>query len=301
MTKASRPKNGELKSRWTVTIIGIPTVLGLLYSGGWILGVPVAFAAWIGATETYRLGEQSDIKPFRILGGTAAAALTLLAVRFPTFTGLAPWAVVIFLGLFVTSAFSAMMWRWPKGKPLSAVSHTLFGAMYVGFALACIPLLHAAPAVYGWGPLMADPRSGLAMVALPLACTWVGDSAAFFAGIKWGRSKILPKISPKKSWVGSWTGLVAAAAAGMLWYLLAQPYLPGLPIRGLATAAGVGVLLGAGAQMGDFFESLLKREAGVKDSGTMFGGHGGMLDRLDALTVTLPLAYALVLVLERWA
>ena len=76
--------------------------------------------------------------------------------------------------------------------------------------------------------------------------------------------------------------------------------MPGLPIGGLATAAGVGVLLGAGAQIGDFFESLLKREAGVKDSGTIFGGHGGMLDRLDALTVTLPLAYALVLVLERW-
>jgi phosphatidate cytidylyltransferase len=300
VTKGPAQKTGELRNRWIVAIIGVPAVIGLLYVGGWALGGLLVAAAWIGAVETYRLAEQSGSKPFRFVGGAAATGLVLLAVSFPTYASFAPWALLVLTVLLVVSAFSAMLWRWPKGEPMAAVSNTMFGAMYAGLPLACIPLLHAAPTLEGWGPLTPDPWSGPAIVALPLAATWIGDAAAFFAGTKWGRSKILPTISPKKSWVGSWTGLLAAGAAAALWYVLAQPYVPGLPVTGMAMIVAVGVVLGAGAQIGDFFESLLKREAGVKDSGSVLPGHGGMLDRLDALTVTLPLTYAIMIFLEHF-
>jgi phosphatidate cytidylyltransferase len=94
-------------------------------------------------------------------------------------------------------------------------------------------------------------------------------------------------------------GLIGAAAGAALWYLVAAPYLPGVPIESLGVAAIVGVVLGVGAQVGDFAESLLKREAGVKDSGAVFPGHGGVLDRIDALIVTLPMAYVILTLLDR--
>jgi phosphatidate cytidylyltransferase len=135
------------------------------------------------------------------------------------------------------------------------------------------------------------------LVALPLAATWLGDAFAFFAGTAWGSGGLAPAISPNKSWVGVWAGLGGAGLAGVLWYLVADRVVAGLPDpvdpwMGVLAAAGVGVLLGLAAILGDLAESLLKRGAGVKDSGRFFPGHGGVLDRLDALAFTLPVAYA---------
>jgi phosphatidate cytidylyltransferase len=138
-----------------------------------------------------------------------------------------------------------------------------------------------------------------AVVVLPLAVTWIGDAAAYFAGSAWGRRKLAPTISPKKTWVGLWAELVASALAGVAWMSVTRSALPGAPVPGPAVAAIVGALLGLAAVLGDLVESLFKREAGVKDSGTFFPGHGGVLDRIDALIFTLPLAYALFLLLGR--
>ena len=129
------------------------------------------------------------------------------------------------------------------------------------------------------------------MVALPLAATWVGDSAAYFAGSAWGRGKIAPKVSPNKSWVGGWAGAAGSALAAGIWFLVVDDLLPGLPIANWVVAAGLGALLGVLGQVGDFAESLLKREAGVKDSGTIFPGHGGVLDRLDAAVFVTGLVF----------
>jgi phosphatidate cytidylyltransferase len=98
--------------------------------------------------------------------------------------------------------------------------------------------------------------------------------------------------------VGVWAGLAGAGAAGVAWWAVAGTLLPHQPVQSPIAAAGIGVLLGVGAILGDLAESLLKREAGVKDSGAVFPGHGGVLDRLDALTFTLPTAYAALMLLE---
>jgi phosphatidate cytidylyltransferase len=289
----------ELGKRVAVAVVGIPTVLALAYLGGWALAVPLAgFAAW-GAHECYRLASANDVDPMEWVGVPTAAGLVLLASWRTTFTDFAPYA----LGLIGISALmgllGAVVARGPDRTPLAAASITTTGAIYLGLSLAFAPLLHALPATLGWTEGVSPSLGGLVVVALPLAATWVGDAAAFFAGTAWGKSKLAPTISPNKSWVGFWAALLGAAGAAVAWSMIARTLLPGAGLEGVATVGVAGAVLGLAAVMGDLVESLLKRDAGVKDSGTFFPGHGGVLDRVDSLLFTFPTAYCLLIVLDR--
>jgi phosphatidate cytidylyltransferase len=285
---------GELGKRVGVAVIGIPVVLGLLYLGGWFLGVPLALFAALGVREAYRLAGSHGVRPFRWLGMTAAVAMVLAAVRWADFHAFAPWALGILGCVALVGMVSTLVARSPRENPLGSVSITLFGVVYAGLSLSCAVLLHALPTHRGWGGAEGTRWAGMMVVALPLAATWIGDAAAYFAGSAWGKKKLAPVISPGKSWVGLWAELLASAAAGAAWLLWVRDSLPLMPLEGTGTAAALGALLGLGAVLGDLAESLYKREAGVKDSGTLFPGHGGVLDRLDALVFTLPLAYAML-------
>jgi phosphatidate cytidylyltransferase len=284
----------DLSRRALVVLAGVPAVVALLYFGGWILSVPVALLAAQGASETYDLVEAGGTRPFRWLGMIVAGSFVLAAASHPTFTGMAPWVLGIAMALTVVTVVAAAVTRWPGGRPLGAVATTLFGALYGGFALAFVPLLHALPARMGWQAAGPSPWAGVMVVALPLATMWLGDGAAYFVGTAWGRAKLAPRLSPAKSWAGAYGGLAASGVAGALWFLIARPYLPGLPVAGWWMAAGMGVVLGVVGQIGDLVESLLKREAGVKNSGNLFPGHGGVLDRTDSLVFALPTAYLLL-------
>jgi phosphatidate cytidylyltransferase len=286
----------ELAKRVAVAAVGIPLVLGLVYLGEWFLAVPLAALAALAVLELCRLAESKGVRPFRWLGAPSAAALVLLANWQPTFRTMAPWALAGLGTLAAVAVVSSVFLRASEERPLAATAVTLFGAVYAGLALATVPLLHSLPVGRGWVSAGGSAWSGVLVLALPLAATWTGDSAAYFAGSAWGKRKLAPTISPNKSWVGFWAALFGAGAAAVAWLLVAGPKLPGLTL-GPGAAAVVGVLLGLGAVVGDLAESLFKREAGVKDSGTFFPGHGGVLDRLDALFVTLPLAYGALVAL----
>lgn len=289
----------ELGKRWGVAGVGIPAVLGLGYLGGWFLAVPLAgFAAW-ATHESYRLARRKNIAPLGALGSTVAAAFVLLAAWRPSFTAFAPFALGLILVATSGALVAAIFSRGPARNPLAAVAITIFGAVYVGLSLAFMLLLHGLPAAHGWAGNPPASGSGLLVLALPLAATWVGDAAAFFAGTAWGRKKLAPTISPNKSWVGFWAELGGGAIASILWLVVAQPRLPGLQVGGFIGVAVIGAVLGLAAVAGDLAESLLKREAGVKDSGTFFPGHGGVLDRIDSLVFTVPTAYCF-LVLLAW-
>jgi len=127
---------------------------------------------------------------------------------------------------------------------------------------------------------------------LVLAVAWIADTAAYFAGRRWGRRKLAPSISPGKTWEGAAGGLVGAAAYAIILALV------------LAGGNGAMALVGAAALLvmvsiaGDLFESAAKRQAGVKDSGSLLPGHGGMLDRIDSATATLPVAATMVLLVR---
>jgi len=288
----------DLRARLVVSGIGIPALLFVLFKGGWVLGVPLALIAALGAGEVYRFAECRGTRPFSWIGMPVAAALVALAVVRPEFLAFAPWALAG-LGLLVMAALTlALFARGPNGSPLGAVAVTLFGVVYAGLPMACMVLLHAVPAQVGWGALHPSPWMGLMAVLLPLAATMFGDAVAYFAGSAWGRRKLFPSVSPAKSWLGAAVGVLGAAVAGMIWLAIARGHLPGMPVEGFGAAAALGAVLGVGAIVGDLAESTMKREAGMKDSGHLFPGHGGALDRLDALTFTLPMAYALFWFLE---
>lgn len=291
----------DLGARLAVSGIGIPVLLFILYRGGWVLGAPLVVLAALGAREAYRFAECRGTRPFPWIGMPVAAALVAVAVLKPGFQAFAPWALGGLGLLALVTLTLAIFARGPGGSPLGAVAVTLFGAAYAGLPLACVVLLHALPAQAGWGAMYPSRWMGLMVNLLPLAATMFGDAMAYFAGSAWGRRKLLPSVSPEKSWVGAAAGVSGAAVAGMIWLAIAGHHLPGMPVERYATAAALGAVLGMGAIVGDLAESMMKREAGMKDSGHLFPGHGGVLDRLDALAFTLPMAYALFWFLEMTA
>lgn len=286
----------ELTRRWAVAAVGVPLVVVVLYVGSWAMAGLVALLSALGADECYRLVRHKDVRPVAWVGIPMSAAFALLATGTASPISFGAWALVC-IG---TAALSALVWvtfwRGSDAEPLASGAATLFGAMYPGLALAVVPLLHALPTRSGWTGEGGSAWAAVAVVAFPLTSTWVGDAAAFFAGSAWGRHRLAPAISPRKSWEGAVAGVAGAGAGAAVWWMVVRDVLPGAPLSpGVAAASGA--LLGVGAIVGDLAESVMKRDAGVKDSGTLLPGHGGVLDRVDALVFTLPLSYGLLLLL----
>ncbi|MDH3272052.1 MAG: phosphatidate cytidylyltransferase [Gemmatimonadota bacterium] len=288
----------DLGTRVGVAAIGIPAVLGLAYLGGWYLALPLtAFAAW-GTHEVARLSAKKDVHALEFISAPAAAALVLAAAWSPTFRTFAPIGLGVIGAATVAALATALSARGPAKNPLGASAVTGFSVVYLGLPLGCAMLLRALPESPAWSvPPERSSASGLALLALPLAATWIGDAAAYFAGSTWGRAKMAPSISPNKSWVGFWANVAGGGVAAVLWALAVAALLPDLPMMPMPLVGVLGAGLGATAVVGDLVESLLKREAGVKDSGTFFPGHGGVLDRIDSLLFTIPAAYVALAVL----
>lgn len=283
---------GDLLARVGVAVVGIPVVLGALWAGGWILGGLLAVFAAVGAWEFYALMRLRGDHPFGLLGSGAAAGMVLLATANPDFALFAPQALALLLGLAGAILALSLVLRWPGGSPAGALGSTLGGVVYVGVPLAFLPLLRAVgdglPGVEEMGPWVP-----MAFVLFPLFITWAGDTAAYFVGNAIGRVRLAPSVSPGKSVEGAIAGVVGAVAVAAL---VAGWWLEDLPTHALpvATAAWMGGVISVGAQVGDLVESVLKREAGVKDSSNLLPGHGGFLDRLDALLFAFPLTWALL-------
>jgi phosphatidate cytidylyltransferase len=187
---------------------------------------------------------------------------------------------------------AAVFWRGPQENPLATALLTTGGVLWWGGGLSFFVFLRHHPETLGTG--LGDPRiEGLLLLVFPLAVTWISDSAAFFVGSYFGTRKMAPTVSPGKTVEGGVASLGTAIVVGALlaWLLLD---LHSNDLVALCSGAVMGLLMSVTVQMGDLAESLFKREAGVKDSGTLLPGHGGVLDRFDALVFTIPLTYALI-------
>ena len=121
---------------------------------------------------------------------------------------------------------------------------------------------------------------------LGLTMVWAADSCAYFVGVRWGRRKLIPHVSPGKTWAGLWGGVIGALAVG-----LGGASLVGVKPDQLPLMAALALLTVAASVVGDLFESLMKRHSGYKDSGTLIPGHGGVLDRIDSLLAALPVLW----------
>lgn len=288
----------ELTKRVAVAAVGIPLAIVLIYAGGYALGIALAIFAAAASLEVARLAEAVGVRPARVGGALGAAALVVTAAAKPSLVEAAPllWLVVVVL---VVAVGTWAIWaRGVEGRPMEAVGSTLLGTVWPGGGLLFAILLRHLPESAGLAVGAEGVRMGAALVVYAVGLTWLNDSFAYFVGRAWGRRKLIPAVSPGKTVVGSVAGVAGTVVVGGIFAELVLSRWLGFPI-GLLTGALGGGLIAVIAQTGDLVESLFKREAGVKDSGRFFPGHGGVLDRFDALFFTLPAGYIyLVLVIR---
>lgn len=291
MTASGAPSSvsGELRSRSLVAVIGIPVALAAIHHGGWVLTLLIAAIVAVAARECCGLAARTGAHAFQWLCVPAAAALVFLAHRQPVLAIWAGHAFVTLLLLGTVSLVAAVMVTRVE-QALFSVSATVFGALYTGGTLAFVILIRRLPETHGQLP--ADRIEGFLLVLLPLLVTWAGDTAAYFAGRRFGRRSLAPRTSPGKTVEGGIAGLAGALLTGLCLGFLLDDH-ANFPVTPAAGAL-IGLFLGAAGQLGDLAESRFKREAGVKDSGRLLLGHGGVLDRFDALFFAIPLAYGLI-------
>lgn len=261
-----------MKARVLVSLVGIPLVLAVVFAAGpAIFGLVVLLVALLALREYLAL---CGVERVIAVGVLLCAALLLAAVP----SGHAPAAGAAILPVLALIA----LWRVEDtARRFRGVAEGVFGLAYVCYAMGSLWFLRESL------------PGGSAWVFLVLASTWAGDSAAYFAGSRFGRRKFAPTLSPNKTWAGAVGGLAGSLAGGCI----AAPLFGGLV--SLPSAAGTGVAVGVAGQLGDLFESLWKRAKGVKDSGNLIPGHGGILDRVDSLLLAIPVCYHLARVIAR--
>jgi phosphatidate cytidylyltransferase len=273
-----------LGRRVLVAVIGIPIAVAAGYAGGLVLALALALLAGAGAWELFRLSRAVDAPALETIGIPLAALMPLgaHAVRIGWLD--APLAAG---GAVFVVLTGAVLWaRSPTERPLGSLAVTVFGVLYAGATLAYVYALRHHRFV-------VEPAAGVALVFFPIALTWLSDTGAYFVGRAFGKRKLMPAVSPGKTVAGAIGGVGAAIVGAWLYndQLLR-------PVAQLAlapwTALAFGAVVSVVGQVGDLVESLFKREAGVKDSSSFFGAHGGVLDRLDSLYFALPVAYLIL-------
>lgn len=262
----------------------IPSALAVVYLGGWALTLSLAAFGVVGASEFYRLAEAGGVRALKVIGlvGAALPALAAFGVSSDG-PGWGPEWFVFLISLWVIGILTiAMRTRSPDEQPLASVSVTVFGALYAGGMTAFAILLRHPEAPYtSWGATW--------LVFLPLAVVWICDSLAMGFGSWIGGAKLAPVLSPNKTWAGAISGSVGGGfiVAPVYGHFILERVGIALPVWQLIV---LGLVVSSLGQVGDVAESLFKREAGVKDSGAFFPGHGGVLDRFDSIYWALPVA-----------
>ena len=256
-----------LVSRVVVALVGLPLVLVIVWAGGWWLFALAGVAA-ILALHEYALMIRS-LRPV-ILAAYAGALLSLLGAHL---AGL-EWTVAGFLSTIVF----AFLLHWiatTRQSATVAIASTVLGAGWIGLCLAHLLILRQIPG-----------NGELATFTVLLA-VWAGDIGAFFAGRLVGRHKLAPALSPGKTWEGFLFGTAATIFVAFV-ALYKQDYLS------IWQSIVLGVVIAIAAPLGDLFESALKRDMQVKDSGRLLAAHGGVLDRIDSLLFAVVASYYLL-------
>jgi phosphatidate cytidylyltransferase len=252
----------------------------------WLFSLAVAVVAALAGWEFLGLADQAGATSPRIAVVVALLALFACNWQWPDWT--TAIFVLLSLGLLVYCTFLR-----PVQQVLTDAASSIFCLVYIGLTLIALPTLREA-------------SNGPSLVAFLFCVVWAGDIAALYAGRAWGRHKLAPRLSPNKSWegaLGSVAGslLVTAGLLGLAHLLAAQWDSARLSYPEdlwywLVLAAAVNIA----AQVGDLAESALKRSAGVKDSGTLLPGHGGVLDRIDALLLAAPVLWYAQVIHQRF-
>lgn len=279
--------------------IGVGVLMAALYislvfaANGLPFALFIALLSVIGAKEFYNAVKKQGGEPTEAIGLLACLAFQIAAwthygQRF------APYLPALLLVLVIGTLLAELGKRRPK--PIVTIGTTLIGAVYAGWLLSYLTLLHGMqPGMIRLNganvallvPPFPNTTPGEWLVIFVSACTWMGDTGALFVGKALGRHKLAPSVSPGKTWEGSVGGVLTSLLTGAglgLWL-----HLP------LIHALGLAAMCAVFGQIGDLCESALKRDLNIKDFGSVLPGHGGILDRIDSLLFSAPLAYYYVL------
>lgn len=262
--------------RWITGLSALPVLIVCVATGGMLFSVLVGLACLVCLWEYFRIvcppGTRLIAEPI-LLAGYAGGA-TLIACAHAARPELIP--VVLTFNVLAGGLISLFAFPSQRGV-VELVAKQIQGICYIPLPLALLILLRMAP-------------DGMALVLTLCAVIFAGDTAALYAGTLWGRHKLSPSISPGKTIEGALAGLAANLAVGAAAKAMFLPEPGWIPCLVFAAAAG-----GVG-QIGDLFESELKRVSNIKDSGGFLPGHGGILDRIDALLFAAPVAYVFRLI-----
>jgi phosphatidate cytidylyltransferase len=252
-----------LKNRLLVAAVGIPIGLAAIILGGYFVFGLVLVITVLGLHEYYTL-----LRPYRpnLLIGYLAGIAVISGAFFLGFKGIMGGLAACLVLMFFWSLFGEF-----GAHLVGRMAITTFGIVWVAMGFAYLILLRGL-------------HHGMALTILVFACTWLSDTFAYFVGRAIGRHKMAPRISPKKSVEGAIGGIVGAVVAA----LIVKIYSPWLPVR---DALVLGLVIGIIGQWGDLFESAVKRDFRVKDSGRILPGHGGILDRFDSMLFAGMVAY----------
>jgi len=273
----------ELTRRILFGLVGAPLTVALIYAGGWIFTAALGALSALGAWELYRMAHEGGSDPLDGIGITVAACIPLLV--HGTYLGVFRANVTIGVIIFLALAASVIWARGTSRRPLVTLSVTVAGIIYPALVTYMYPIRYHEYAV---GAL-----AGTVLLMFPILLTWATDTGAYAFGRMLGRHKLIPSVSPAKTIEGAVGGVILAIVVAWLYvHFLLRPYAQlSMLTTGVILFAVVVSIVG---QIGDLAESLLKRDAGVKDSSKLLPGHGGILDRFDSLLFVLPVAYLLL-------
>lgn len=265
--------NNFLKRTMTI-IIGVPLVFLAILWKEFPFFIVIIIIALLGLRELYSMARKQGYKPLYILGAILTSYFIFISVY--DIYSLNYYIENIVITFFIILSFIIQLFKKNYSKVLTEISITIFGSIYLGYLFSFILKIKDLP------------NGNYFLISL-LIITWANDTGAYLIGTKLGKNKIFPKISPKKTIEGSIGGIIfgiASTFAFKSWLNLTFYELLSL-----------GLIISIIAQLGDLFESVLKRGSGIKDSGTLVPGHGGILDCLDSLMFTAPVFYYYIILL----
>jgi phosphatidate cytidylyltransferase len=259
---------GDVGARLVVAVPAVVFAALIVAYGGLIFAAGLILLGWLCMHELFAMTER--VRPVKLAGFLGVAGLVLAAHFGDQFH------IVLALVLCVPLTFALSLLRPARANVSWAIAVTMLGIVWIGLALA-----HAV--------LLRDLPHGGALVLDVLIGTFIGDTCAYFGGRAWGRRPLAPLISPNKTLEGLLCGIAGGTFAFWLFAFAYQDWFSG------ADALLIGFCVALAAPLGDLFESLIKRDLEVKDTGRVFGAHGGALDRLDAVFFTAVTAYYVTL------
>lgn len=258
--------------RWITSIVALPVLIALIVKGGRVsFAVLIAVVALVALWEYLRMVMAADGETFRRAAAWPGMFVSLLIVWAVYGRAWGLLVAVLALQLIFWGALCVLNFGTDQ-RIFAGVTRQITGIVYIPLLLSFLVALRNLP-------------DGVSWIFLLIAVVFAGDTAAFYTGSFLGRHKLCPAVSPNKTIEGAIGGLAGSVAVGALiksFFLPQLPWLPGLLLFVCIALAG---------QLGDLFESVIKRSVGIKDSGAILPGHGGILDRIDALIFAAPTAY----------